>query len=187
MRFALPPSGSFAAGKLRAMVGSNQQPVTLRLTGPEAQVMRMSPSPSRGMQLKPLALAVLCMAVGTVPAACRRRRFTTAARRQHAGYHAVSGAGGRQPPDRQVVPVAYRGGHYCLTPQRLIDAGLPVTSKRMKEIAVDQLDKVDVTYSGETQRLLISVPNDWLPRQTLSDASPEQRLPKAKQPGLLAG
>ena len=29
MRFALPPSGSFAAGKLQAMVNDNKQPVTI--------------------------------------------------------------------------------------------------------------------------------------------------------------
>lgn len=65
----------------------------------------------------------------------------------------------------KVVPVDYRGGHYYLTPQQLIDAGLPVADKQTKEIAVDLLKQVNVTYSGETQQLLIDIPNDWLPKQ----------------------
>lgn len=60
-----------------------------------------------------------------------------------------------------------------------------MADKQAKEIAVDQLDKVDVTYSGETQQLLISVPNDWLPKQTLGDANPEQRLPAQSSLGFL--
>lgn len=40
----------------------------------------------------------------------------------------------------KVVPVTYRGGHYYLTPQQLLDAGLPVADKQAKEIAVDQLE-----------------------------------------------
>ncbi len=67
------------------------------------------------------------------------------------------------------------GGHYYLTPQQLSDAGCRWrTSERNRRRSID---KVDVTYSGETQQLLISVLNDWLPKQTLGDANPEQRLP----------
>lgn len=126
--------------------------------------MRMSPSPSRGMQLKPLALAVLCMAVELCPppaAADDLPPPPRAVSMPDTTLYLEPVVNGR--PTGKVVPVAYRGGHYYLTPQQLIDAGLPVTDKQVKEIAVDQLDKVDVTYSGETQQLLISVPNDWLP------------------------
>ena len=61
-----------------------------------------------------------------------------------------------------------------------------MADKQAKEIAVDQLDKVDVTYSGETQQLLISVPNDWLPKQNPRRRQPGTAAAGAKQPGLLA-
>lgn len=84
-----------------------------------------------------------------------------------------------------VVPVNYRGGHYYMTPQQLLDAGLPVADKQAKDIAVDRLEKVDVSYSGESQQLLINVPNDWLPQQTIGARSPLQRLPAQSSLGLL--
>lgn len=139
---------------------------------------RISSPATRGMQLKPLATAVLCMAVELWPphaAADDLPPPPSAISMPDTTLYLEPVVNGRQ--TGKVVPVTYRGGHYYLTPQQLSDAGLPVADKQAKEIAVDQLDKVDVTYSGETQQLLISVPNDWLPKQTLGDANPEQRLP----------
>ncbi|MEW7001309.1 hypothetical protein M5585_18755 [Serratia ureilytica] len=83
-----------------------------------------------------------------------------------------------------VVPVNYRGGHYYMTPQQLLDAGLPVADKQAKEIAVDRLEKVDVSYSGEpavadqrAQRLVAAANH----RRPFTVAA----LAGAKQPGLL--
>lgn len=147
---------------------------------------RISSPATRGMQLKPLALAILCMAVELWPphaAADDLPPPPSAISMPDTTLYLEPVVNGRQ--TGKVVPVTYRGGHYYLTPQQLSDAGLPVADKQAKEIAVDQLDKVDVTYSGETQQLLISVPNDWLPKQTLGDANPEQRLPAQSSLGFL--
>lgn len=147
---------------------------------------RISSPATRGMQLKPLALAVLCMAVELWPphaAADDLPPPPSTISMPDTTLYLEPVVNGRQ--TGKVVPVTYRGGHYYLTPQQLSDAGLPVADKQAKEIAVDQLDKIDVTYSGETQQLLISVPNDWLPKQTLGDANPEQRLPAQSSLGFL--
>jgi len=45
----------------------------------------------------------------------------------------------------QVVPVNYRGWHYYMTPQQLNDVWLPLANKQANEIAVEQLDKVNVS------------------------------------------
>lgn len=145
------------------------------------------PSPRRnGLGLKPLAFAVLC-AVATPwlpysyaddlppPPSAISMPDTT--------LYLEPVVNGRQ--TGKVVPVTYRGGHYYLTPQQLLDAGLPVADKQAKEIAVDQLEKVDVTYSGETQQLMINVPNDWLPKQKFNAQNPLDRLPAQSSLGLL--
>lgn len=85
----------------------------------------------------------------------------------------------------KVVPVNYRGGHFYMTSQQLIDAGLPLAEKQVKEIAVDRLDRVDVIYSGESQQLLINVPNDWLPQQKIGAQHPLQFLPAQSSIGML--
>ena len=55
---------------------------------------------------------MLSMAAG---AGCRSRSATicpAAQRHQHAGHHAVSGAGRQRAQTGNIVPVNYRGGHY---------------------------------------------------------------------------
>lgn len=44
---------------------------------------------------------------------------------------------------------------------------------------------MDVTYSGETQQLMINVPNDWLPNQKFNAQNPLDRLPAQSSLGLL--
>lgn len=141
---------------------------------------------TRRFSLKPLAFAMLSMAAGgwlpfalgddlPPPPSAVSMPDTT--------LYLEPVVNGRQTGN--VVPVNYRGGHYYMTPQQLLDAGLPVADKQAKEIAVDRLEKVDVSYSGESQQLLINVPNDWLPQQTIGAHSPLQRLPAQSSLGLL--
>ncbi len=85
----------------------------------------------------------------------------------------------------QVVPVLVRAGHY------LIDAGvlrgLHVRTGTATEgpVAVDQLPGVAVRYDGTGQRLLITVPTDWLPAQDLEGAALGGPFPASSSPGLL--
>lgn len=147
---------------------------------------RIRPPIGNGLTLKPLALAVLCMVVDLWLADARADDLPPpphAITMPDTTLYLEPVINGRQTGN--VVPISYRGGHYYLTPQQLIDAGLPVADKQAKEIAVDQLDKVDVTYSGETQQLMINVPNDWLPNQNISATDPEQRLKAQSSLGFL--
>ncbi|MFI8418179.1 fimbria/pilus outer membrane usher protein [Serratia sp. NPDC078593] len=84
-----------------------------------------------------------------------------------------------------VMPVNYRGGHYYLTAQQLADIGLPVPQRQNKEIAVDRLAEVNVTYSGESQQLLIDVPNSWLPQQNIQAKNTERQISAQSSLGFL--
>jgi outer membrane usher protein len=151
--------------------------------------MRLTGTPSlrsNGFGLKPLAFAILC-AVATPWAPLAHADDLppppSAISMPDTTLYLEPVVNGRQ--TGKVVPVNYRGGHYYLTPQQLIDAGLPVADKQAKEIAVDLLKQVDVTYGGETQQLLINVPNDWLPKQKFNAQNPLDRLPAQSSLGLL--
>ncbi|WP_370465558.1 fimbria/pilus outer membrane usher protein [Nissabacter sp. SGAir0207] len=89
-------------------------------------------------------------------------------------------------PSGQVLPVEYRDGHYYLSPDQLQQAGVPMLQKGDQPVAIDQIDsRLKVTYSGETQQLLIQVPNDWLPEQRVGDPQAGDYLPAQSSLGLL--
>lgn len=89
-------------------------------------------------------------------------------------------------PGGQVLPVEYRGGHYYLTPDQLREAGVPLTQSGSQPVAVDLIDpRLQVSYNGESQQLLISVPGDWLPEQRVGDGPRENFLPAESSTGLL--
>lgn len=67
-----------------------------------------------------------------------------------------------------VVPVAYRNGHYYLSAAAFKALKLPVNIKDKTEVAVDQIHGLDVTYASAAQQLLIDIPADWLPTQHIS-------------------
>lgn len=141
---------------------------------------------NRQFRLKPLAYAVLSMVAGVWLPLAHADDLPpppSAITMPDTTLYLEPVVNGRQ--TGKVVPVSYRGGHYYLTPQQLIDAGLPVAEKQAKEIAVDRLDKVDVSYSGESQQLLINVPNDWLPQQKIGAQHPLQPLPAQSSLGML--
>ncbi|WP_425452655.1 fimbria/pilus outer membrane usher protein [Edaphovirga cremea] len=88
-------------------------------------------------------------------------------------------------PSGNVLPVAFRGGHYYLTPDQLIAAGVPLRQPGDKPVAVDQIDKLDVSYNGESQQLMISLPGDWLPEQHFNTLRPGDFLPAQSSLGFL--
>ncbi|CAI0829850.1 F1 capsule-anchoring protein precursor [Serratia entomophila] len=140
----------------------------------------------RQFRLKPLALVVLGIAAGVwLPFghADDLPPPPSAITMPDATLYLEPVVNGRQ--TGKVVPVNYRGGHYYMTPQQLIDAGLPVADQQAKDVAVDLLNKVDISYSGESQQLLINVPNDWLPQQRIGAQHPIQPLPAQSSLGML--
>ncbi|CNK78772.1 outer membrane usher protein [Yersinia frederiksenii] len=72
----------------------------------------------------------------------------------------------------EAVPVVFRSGHYYLTPEQLKAVGLPLPEANPQEVAIDAMDKVKVTYQGDSQQLLIDIPSEWLPQQRVNTATP---------------
>lgn len=73
----------------------------------------------------------------------------------------------------KVIPIDYRSGHYYAQAADLADLGLTVDTSSEQSVAVDELKDVTVTYDGESQRLFINVPIDWLPEQRLTASGAE--------------
>ncbi|POP44985.1 fimbrial assembly protein [Superficieibacter electus] len=64
---------------------------------------------------------------------------------------------------RQVVPVAQRQGNYYIASADLQRAGLPGEHLLPGDVNVSALPDVRVEYDSTGQRLLLSVPRDWMP------------------------
>lgn len=85
----------------------------------------------------------------------------------------------------EAVPVVFRGGHYYLTPEQLKAVGLPLPEAHSQEVVIDSIDKVKVTYQGDSQQLLIDIPSEWLPQQRVNTAAaPDYNLAQSSL-GLL--
>nr|WP_034496069.1 fimbria/pilus outer membrane usher protein [Buttiauxella agrestis] len=68
----------------------------------------------------------------------------------------------------QVVPVTQRGGQFFVSRADLQRAGLPGDKFRDDEVNVSALKDVKTEYDSAGQRLLMQVPNEWLPRQAIT-------------------
>lgn len=86
---------------------------------------------------------------------------------------------------QQVVPVIFRNGHYWLRASDWQQAGLPADKLNGAEIDVSALPDVQAQYDSQRQRLLLTVPPEWLPEQTLSRRDNTPRYPGRSSPGAL--
>lgn len=84
----------------------------------------------------------------------------------------------------QVVPVVVRAGQYWVEAGVLqnlhVRAGAPSGL-----VAVNQIPGVGVQYDSTGQRLLLTVPTDWLPTQTLDAGLPGNPFAANSSPGAL--
>ncbi|SQI38309.1 Uncharacterised protein [Serratia plymuthica] len=100
--------------------------------------MRLTGTPSlrsNGFGLKPLAFAILCAVAtpwATLAHADDLPPPPSAISMPDTTLYLEPVVNGRQ--TGKVVPVNYRGGHYYLTPQQLIDAGLRWRTSRQKKL-----------------------------------------------------
>ncbi len=62
----------------------------------------------------------------------------------------------------QVVPVTQRNGSYFVSSADLLRAGLPPEHVPNGEVDLSRLAQVRVEYDSSAQRLLLSVPRDWI-------------------------
>lgn len=66
---------------------------------------------------------------------------------------------------QRVVPVMQRAGEFYVSQDDLQQAGLPAERLPQGEVNVSRLPQVTTQYDSSGQRLLLSVPQDWLPER----------------------
>lgn len=84
-----------------------------------------------------------------------------------------------------LVPVEFRQGHYWLNAADLQHAGLPASRLPAPRLDVCALPGVSAKYDAQHQRLLLQVPVDWLPRQSLAGNRQAPRHPARITPGAV--
>ncbi len=68
----------------------------------------------------------------------------------------------------RIVPVTYSQGHYLVRSADLAAAGLPTDQLNETETDVSAMQDVRTAYDQRRQRLLLTVPPEWLPAQTFT-------------------
>lgn len=66
---------------------------------------------------------------------------------------------------QRVVPVTQRAGEFYVSHDDLLQAGLPAEHLPQGEVNVSRLSQVKTQYDSSGQRLMLSVPQDWLPER----------------------
>lgn len=85
----------------------------------------------------------------------------------------------------QVVPVTRRDGQYFISSADLQRAGLPGDKLPAGEVNVTTLAQVNVSYDSAGQRLMLNVPNDWLPQQAVALGQRDPRVEPLSGTGAL--
>lgn len=70
----------------------------------------------------------------------------------------------------QVVPVEFKDDHYLLRAGDLQRAGIPTSKINASIVDVSTLPEVKAEYDRPRQRILLTVPPAWLPKQTIASA-----------------
>lgn len=85
----------------------------------------------------------------------------------------------------QVVPVRYLDGAFYVRAGDLARVSVRTGAEPDRMVNPGKLDGVAVEYDSAAQRLDLTVPEDWLPRQTMGSARLFDRTPAAVSRGLL--
>ncbi len=109
----------------------------------------------------------------------------SASSQQNASPQYMLGLVVNQQESDQVVPVIFRNGHYWLRAGDLRRAGLPAEKLNGAEVDISAMPKIQAEYDSQRQRLLLTVPADWLPEQTFNGRDNAQRYPAQSSTGAL--
>ena len=71
----------------------------------------------------------------------------------------------------QVVPVQFANDHYLLRAADLLQAGIPTARINASIVDVSAMDRVQAEYDRPRQRILLTVPAEWLPAQTFGGSA----------------
>lgn len=86
---------------------------------------------------------------------------------------------------QQVVPVTRRAGDFFVASADLQHAGLPAAHLPQGEVNVSRLTGVNTQYDSSGQRLLLSVPRDWLPERATTFGADTPRYAAQNGSGAL--
>ncbi|PAV02002.1 fimbrial assembly protein, partial [Arsenophonus sp. ENCA] len=84
-----------------------------------------------------------------------------------------------------IAIVNERKGHFWLSATDLQKAGLPATKLTQPQIDVSAMPNVQVNYDSAQQRLLLQVPDSWLPPQNLMVGNSPRRFAALSSQGEL--
>lgn len=84
-----------------------------------------------------------------------------------------------------IVPVEFRDGHYYLRAGDLQRAGIPQAKISTPRVDVSAMPQVKAEYDSQRQRMLLTVPPEWLPGQTFKGESGGPRYPGRSSTGAL--
>jgi len=91
-----------------------------------------------------------------------------------------------QQAEGNIVPAEQRDGHFWLRSGDLQRAGLPREKLgQQPQVDVSSLPLVRVDYDAARQRLLLTVPPEWLPGQVIGEAKNGPRYPGRTSSGAL--
>lgn len=75
----------------------------------------------------------------------------------------------------KLIPVVERNGHFFVQSNTLISFGLPADKFTSVETDISAMPELNARYDSENQRLLVQVPTDWLPNQSIFTGNPTQQ------------
>jgi len=84
-----------------------------------------------------------------------------------------------------IVPVQFRDGHYLLRAADLQSAGIPASKIPGEQVDVTTLPGVKAEYDSAGQRMVLTVPSEWLPEQNFSGGKHALRYPGRTSSGVL--
>lgn len=85
----------------------------------------------------------------------------------------------------RIVPVTYSQGHYLVRSADLAAAGLPTDQLNETQTDVSTMQGVRAVYDRHRQRLLLTVPPEWLPAQTFTGQRGGLRYQAGTSTGVL--
>ncbi|QBY41592.1 fimbria/pilus outer membrane usher protein [Arsenophonus nasoniae] len=84
-----------------------------------------------------------------------------------------------------IAVVNERNGHFWLSAADLQKAGFPASRLTQPQLDVSAMAEVQVKYDSAQQRLLLQVPDSWLPQQDLTIGNAPRRYPGLTSQGAL--
>ncbi|MCK8306069.1 fimbrial biogenesis outer membrane usher protein, partial [Erwinia amylovora] len=70
-----------------------------------------------------------------------------------------------------LIPVQFNNNHYLIRASDLLRVGFPGSRITSTITDVSAMEQVKANYDSQGQRIVLTVPPDWVPEQTFSGAA----------------